>query len=60
MKNKIKLDNFGLDALKYDEIIATNGGHDGVAYEVGKVVGETIKVAGTLLTIVSIFFMPKS
>lgn len=38
-----------LQKLSKEEMVNTNGGHNGTAYNAGKVVGETINKVGVLL-----------
>lgn len=55
-----QFENMGLSSLSYEEEIFINGGHDGVAYQVGKAAGEVVKFVSTCAFVVVLFFTPKS
>jgi hypothetical protein len=45
-----------LKLMSKNELIETNGGHDGLAYELGQATGKALLMAATVLY----FFSPKS
>lgn len=56
MKKEFILDVANLKELNKDELISIYGGHNGLAYKIGYIIGETVKKAAEILGVVGRFF----
>jgi hypothetical protein len=56
----IEITQLGLNDLNFEEKISINGGHEGVAYTIGKSVGKALIIASTIIGICAFILMPKS
>lgn len=65
-ENKLKLNKMDLNKknkmidLTIEEMLLIDGGHKGVAYQIGHAIGEAANVIGTAAGFVALFLMPKS
>jgi hypothetical protein len=59
MKN-LSIENFGMMPLSSSEALEISGGHEGWAFELGTLLGKTIKVVGEVAAVVVFILVPKS
>jgi len=56
----LNLKLYGVEAISDIETKEIDGGHDGVAYQIGQGLGKAVVFTVTVVGFVALFFVPKS